>query len=125
MGQYSYPFMVFTLAVQNIGWQGVVADWHVLTWKGFGAAAFLAYFATIIGYGLWIYLLTRYPVAKISPLSLWVPVISMIFAFLFLDEQLNTLQWLGSCIVMLGLMVHLLGQKIQSYITSRKLVRTT
>jgi drug/metabolite transporter (DMT)-like permease len=36
----------------------------------------------------------------------------MIFAYLFLDEQLNTLQWLGSCIVMLGLMVHLLGQKI-------------
>ncbi|MFP0386355.1 EamA family transporter, partial [Acinetobacter baumannii] len=81
--------------------------------------------ATIIGYGLWIYLLTRYPVAKISPLSLWVPVISMIFAYLFLDEQLNTLQWLGSCIVMLGLMVHLLGKKIQSHITSRKLVRTT
>ena len=83
MGQYSYPFMVLLLAVQNIGWQGVVADWHALTWKGFGAAAFLAYFATIIGYGLWIYLLTRYPVAKISPLSLWVPVISMIFAYLF------------------------------------------
>ena len=41
------------------------------------------------------------------------------------DEQLNTLQWLGSCIVMLGLMVHLLGKKIQSHITSRKLVRTT
>ena len=67
----------------------------------------------------------RYPAAKISPLSLWVPVISMIFASLFLNEQLNTLQWLGSCIVMLGLMVHLLGKKIQSYITSRKLVRTT
>ena len=124
-GNILTPLWFLLLAVQNIGWQGVIADWHALTWKGFGAAAFLAYFATIVGYGLWIYLLTRYPAAKISPLSLWVPVISMIFAYLFLDEQLNTLQWLGSCIVMLGLMVHLLGQKIQSHITSRKLVRTT
>ena len=61
----------------------VSLDWHALTWRGLGAAAFLAYFATIIGYGLWIYLLTRYPAAKISPLSLWVPVISMIFANIF------------------------------------------
>ena len=68
--------------------------------------------------------MTRYPTAKISPLSLWIPDINMIFAYLFLDEQLNTLQWLGSCIVMLGLMVHLLGQKIQSLLLMQRATNT-
>ena len=122
-GNILTPIWFLLLAYQNIGWQGILTDWHSLTWKGFGAAAFLAYFATIVGYGLWIYLLKNYPAAKISPLSLWVPVISMIFAFLFLDEQLNTFQWLGSVVIMMGLMVHLFGQKIQAHFISRKFAR--
>lgn len=115
-GNLLTPLWFLLLAIQNIGWQGVMADWHNLSWKGFGAAAFLAYFATIIGYGLWTYLLTRYPAAKISPLSLWVPVISMIFAYLVLDEHLNSWQWLGSIVVMLGLLVHLFGLKLQHFL---------
>ena len=122
-GNILTPVWFLLLAYQNIGWQGIVTDWHALTWKGFGAAAFLAYFATIVGYGLWIYLLKNYSAAKISPLSLWVPVISMIFAFVFLDEQLNTFQWLGSVVIMMGLMVHLFGQKIQAHFISRKFAR--
>ncbi|MBC68654.1 MULTISPECIES: EamA family transporter [Acinetobacter] len=123
-GNLLTPVWFLLLAVQNTGWQGVVADWNALTWKGFGAAAFLAYFATIVGYGLWIHLLTRYPAAKISPLSLWVPVISMIFAYLVLDEHLNSWQWLGSTVVMLGLMVHLLGQKIKISFASKKILHS-
>lgn len=119
-GNILTPLWFLLFAIQDTGWQGVVVDWHALTWRGLGAAAFLAYFATIIGYGLWIYLLTRYPAAKISPLSLWVPVISMIFANIFLDEHLNNWQWLGSVVVMLGLMVHLLGQKIKTHLIGKK-----
>lgn len=123
-GNLLTPVWFLLLAIQNTGWKGVIADWNALTWKGFGAAAFLAYFATIVGYGLWIYLLTRYPAAKISPLSLWVPVISMIFAYLVLDEHLNSWQWLGSAVVMLGLMVHLLGQKIKISFVSKKILHS-
>lgn len=110
-GNILTPLWFLLLAIQQQGWQGVQADFNTLSWQGLSAAAFLAYFATIIGYGLWVYLLTKYPVSKISPLSLWVPVISMIFAYLFLNEQLNLWQWLGSAIVMFGLIIHLLGAK--------------
>ena len=123
-GNLLTPVWFLLLAIQNTGWKGVIADWNALTWKGFVAAAFLAYFATIVGYGLWIYLLTRYPAAKISQLSLWVPVISMIFAYLVLDEHLNSWQWLGSAVVMLGLMVHLLGQKIKISFVSKKILHS-
>lgn len=124
-GNILTPIWFLVFAIRQQGWQSVQADFHALTWQGLGAAAFLAYFATIVGYSLWVYLLSKYPVAKISPLSLWVPVISMIFAFMFLNEQLNLWQWIGSAVVMLGLMVHLFGgqlfqssKKFQKSITS-------
>ncbi len=110
-GNILTPLWFLLLAVQQQGWQGVQADMNTLTWQGLSSAAFLAYFATLIGYGLWVYLLTKYPVSKISPLSLWVPVISMIFAYLFLNEQLNLWQWIGSAMVMFSLIIHLFGAK--------------
>lgn len=122
-GNILTPLWFLVLALRDTGWQGVHADWQALTWHGFAAAAFLSYFATIIGYGLWIYLLNRYPASKISPLSLWVPVISLIFAYVFLDEYLNAWQWLGSAVVMFGLMVHLFGQKLQAIIRPQHFVR--
>lgn len=120
-GNILTPVWFLLLALYDQGWQGVIADWSALTWKGLTAAAFLAYFATVIGYGLWIYLLTRYPTAKISPLSLWVPVISMGFAYMFLDEQLNIWQWFGSLIIMMGLMVHLFGLKLHDFLINKKM----
>lgn len=111
-GNILTPLWFLLLAIQQQGWQGVQSDFQALTWLGLTASAFLAYFATLVGYGLWVYLLAKYPVSKISPLSLWVPVISMIFAFLFLNETLNLWQWVGCAVVMFGLMIHLLGGKI-------------
>ncbi|MBF7688586.1 EamA family transporter [Acinetobacter rathckeae] len=113
-GNLFTPLWFFLFAFHDHGWQGILLDWTAISWKGFFAVAFLAYFATIIGYGLWNDLLTRYLAAKISPLSLWVPVISMGFAYLFLNETLNSWQWLGSGVTMFGLMVHLVGQKIST-----------
>lgn len=120
-GNILTPIWFLLLALYDQGWYGVMADWSALTWKGLTSAAFLAYFATIIGYGLWIYLLTRYPATKISPLSLWVPVISMGFAYIFLDEQLNIWQWFGSLIIMMGLMVHLFGLKLHHFLINKKM----
>ncbi|RSC22406.1 EamA family transporter [Acinetobacter sp. FDAARGOS_515] len=122
-GNILTPVWFLLLALHDQGWQGILADYSTLTWKGFTSAAFLAYFATIIGYGLWIYLLTRYPAAKISPLSLWVPVISMLFAAVFLDEQLNAWQWLGSGVIMCGLIVHLFGQKFRLLLQTQSVIR--
>ena len=39
-----------------------------------GGAAFLAYGATMVGFGLWSHLLSRRPAAQVAPFSLLVPV---------------------------------------------------
>ncbi|WP_295787623.1 EamA family transporter [uncultured Veillonella sp.] len=74
-----------------------------------GAAIFsvlyLAFLATIMGYGLWSMLLAKYPAHKVAPLSLLVPVVGLITAEFVLDEHLTLVQWLGGLIIIMGLLI--------------------
>jgi O-acetylserine/cysteine efflux transporter len=65
--------------------------------------AYLAFAATLFGYGAWSRLLSRYPANKVAPLSLLVPVAGLITARLVLSEQLTTVQWSGCLLVVAGL----------------------
>jgi len=79
--------------------------------------------ATIIGYSLWSYLLSRYQAGQVAPLTLGVPLIGLISASVFLDEHLSNQQFLGIGIVMLGLMVNMrLDKQLQKLILKRKRV---
>lgn len=71
--------------------------------------AYLAFGATLLGYGLWSRLLSRYPASQVAPFSLLVPVVGLSSAALLLGERLAPLQWLGAALVMLGLLVNVAG----------------
>ncbi|MDG6894174.1 EamA family transporter [Volucribacter amazonae] len=85
---------------------------YQLSWQVWLSAGFLAYFATIIGYGLWVKLLAKYPASQVTPLSLGVPVISLLFGIVLLQERLNFYQWLGVVIVASALVIHLFGRNL-------------
>ena len=70
---------------------------------------YLAFGATILGYGLWSRLLSRYPANTVAPFSLLVPVVGLTSAALLLDEHLGLLQGVGALLVMLGLAVNVGG----------------
>lgn len=70
---------------------------------------YLAFFATLIAYGIWSTLIAEYPAGKIAPLSLLVPVFGLITAQLVLKEQLSAMQWLGCLIIILGLIISNFG----------------
>jgi O-acetylserine/cysteine efflux transporter len=70
---------------------------------------YLAFGATILGYGLWSRLLSRYPASQVAPFSLLVPVVGLTSAALLLDEHLSGLQLLGALLVMLGLLLNVGG----------------
>ncbi len=70
---------------------------------------YLAFGATILGYGLWSRLLSRYPANTVAPFSLLVPVVGLTSAALLLDEHLGLLQGIGALLVMLGLAVNVGG----------------
>ncbi|WP_231867653.1 EamA family transporter [Snodgrassella sp. CFCC 13594] len=78
---------------------------------GWVALVYLAYMATLGGYGAWGSLLSRYPAGKIAPLSLLVPVVALLVAQVFLRESLNAWQWLGVTVVMAALVVQVFGAR--------------
>ena len=76
------------------------------------AIAYLAFIATLLGYGLWSRLLSRYPASQVAPFSLLVPVVGLSSAWLFLGEALSAVQWAGAAIVMLGLLINVFGARL-------------
>jgi O-acetylserine/cysteine efflux transporter len=76
------------------------------------AIAYLAFGATLFGYGVWGKLLSRYPAATVAPLSLLVPITGLLTAMLVLGEALSALQWSGSLVVIAGLLVVNYGSRI-------------
>lgn len=73
---------------------------------------YLAFVATIIGYGIWGALLGRYETWRVAPLSLLVPVVGMASAALLLGERLNGLQLLGAALIMGGLYINVFGLRL-------------
>lgn len=70
---------------------------------------YLAFGATILGYGLWSRLLSRYPANTVAPFSLLVPVVGLTSAAWLLGEQLDGLQAIGALLVLLGLVINVSG----------------
>jgi O-acetylserine/cysteine efflux transporter len=80
---------------------------------------YLAFGATILGYGLWSRLLSRYPASQVAPFSLLVPVVGLTSSALLLDERLSSLQLLGALLVMLGLLLNVGGAWLQARLRAR------
>lgn len=66
---------------------------------------FLAWCSTLFGAGVWNYLLSKYDAGRVAPLSLLVPAVGLLIARIVLAEQLTSLQWIGSAVVIIGLLI--------------------
>ena len=104
------PLLILSLVAEGFGqWE---AAWHDLTWTGIGSVLYLAYAATFIGYGLWSWLIIRYPASVVAPLALLVTVVGLSSTALLLGEAVMLWQGAGAMLVMAGLVVHVFGGRI-------------
>jgi O-acetylserine/cysteine efflux transporter len=78
------------------------------------AIIYLAFVATLLGYGLWSRLLSRHPVSEIAPFSLLVPIVGLASASLLLHESLSTMDIAGAVLIMTGLAASVLGVRVVS-----------
>ncbi|SBS36238.1 putative amino-acid metabolite efflux pump [Marinomonas aquimarina] len=74
---------------------------------------YLAVVATLAGYGLWSFLMSRYRAGTVAPLSLGVPVVGLTSAALVLEESISPQQWLGIIVVLLGLILNTFGGRLR------------
>ncbi|ECA5247147.1 O-acetylserine/cysteine exporter [Salmonella enterica subsp. enterica serovar Lomalinda] len=70
---------------------------------------YLAFVATILGYGIWGTLLGRYETWRVAPLSLLVPVVGLASAAVLLGETLTGMQLAGAVLIMAGLYINVFG----------------
>lgn len=86
------------------------------------AILYLSFLATLFGFGLWSFLLSKYPAGKVAPLSLLVPITGLITARAVLGEQLMPIQWLGCGIIILGLITSNFGSNILQFFFKKKTI---
>lgn len=104
--------LAFTLtSVWLYGLQGVSEQIAHLHWRGWLSVMYLSYVASLLGYGGWGYLLSRYPASQVTPLALLVPVVALLAGMLVLSERLLLWHWLGIVVVMMALVIHVFGAK--------------
>lgn len=101
------PFMAMSLWLE--GPQQISQALSHVSGTAIFALIYLAFGATLIGYGLWSRLLSRYPAGQVAPFTMLVPVIGLSSSSLILGENLNAMQLLGALLVMLGLAVNVFG----------------
>ena len=102
------PILPFLL-ISGLFERHVYPDWQAISWHSMVSALYLAWAATLLGYGLWSRLLSQYEPNRVAPFTLLVPVVGLLTAWLVLGERLNFWQLWGSACLLIGLVVNVLG----------------
>ncbi|MFM2477938.1 EamA family transporter [Celerinatantimonas sp. MCCC 1A17872] len=87
-----------------------------IAWHNIFSIAYLSFLATIVGYGGWSFLLSRYETSQVAPLSLLVPVFGLVSAFLLLGEKMNIHQLIGGVIIAIALVINMFAPRLMQAI---------
>ncbi|WP_201776167.1 EamA family transporter [Streptacidiphilus melanogenes] len=96
------------LAVLSLLTEGPRADLRALTTfspSAVGSLLYVAWGATLVGFGLWGYLLRRHDASVVAPFSLLVPVFGMSSAWLLRGEALSPLSGAAAALVISGIAI--------------------
>jgi O-acetylserine/cysteine efflux transporter len=94
------------------GWPAIAAGLSHATPATWAAVAYQSVANTMCGYGVWGWLLARYPAATVAPLSLLVPVFGFAVSALVLGEALPAWKLAAGALVLGGLAFNLLWPRI-------------
>lgn len=111
------PFLALSLLIE--GPPAMAAALSNFSLRAFAAVAYLAWAATLLGYGLWTRLLSRYPANQVAPFSLLVPVVGLTTGWLVFDEVLRPVHLAGGALLMLGLAVNLFTTRLLGWARAR------
>ncbi|RBO84239.1 O-acetylserine/cysteine efflux transporter [Nocardia puris] len=82
-------------------------------WPALAGLAYIVVFGTVIGSGLWTFLMSRYPAGTVAPFSLLVPIVGIAASWAVLDEDPTALQLAGGVIVIAGAFVATTGGRVR------------
>jgi O-acetylserine/cysteine efflux transporter len=74
-------------------------------WTAWAGVTYSAIFSSIVGYGLWTWLLARYAVNQVVPYSLLVPVFGISCGMIFFGEKLTIELMIGALLTVAGVAI--------------------
>ncbi|MBD9372277.1 EamA family transporter [Rhizobium sp. ARZ01] len=104
------PLAIISLATEGLDRD--LAALQALSWQGLGAVAYIAYVATIFGFGVWGYMIRKHGVSTVAPFSLLVPVFGMSSSALVLGESFGPIRLASAVCVVCGLVLTALGPRL-------------
>lgn len=104
-GSLAAPLPLIGLSLLVEGPQQVLGALAGFGWQEAGLIAFLAYPATLLGGGIWSWLLGRHPATVVAPFTLLVPITGLLSGYLVLGETITLVEVGGAILVISGLVV--------------------
>ena len=112
------PLLLASLALEGpAAWTAAAAHF---SWRSAGAILFQSYPNTILGYGIWSFLMRKYPTATIAPFPFLVPVVGMLSAAFVLNEPLQWWKIMAGILVLCGLALNQFGGRLMLLIKPAK-----
>ena len=100
------PQLLLASLLLEHGQQAAIAD---ADWTAWGAMIYMAVGASIVAYGLWYYLIEKYEMNRIVPLTLLAPVFAIVLAVPMLGESISLHLLIGGAVTIAGVaMIHFL-----------------
>ncbi|PRY55673.1 O-acetylserine/cysteine efflux transporter [Knoellia remsis] len=106
------PMLALSLAVEG---PGRIADSFTGLGDSTGVAAvagllYTSFIATVIGGGIWAWLMARHAAGTVAPFSMLVPVTGLTAAWVVLGERPTALEWVGCAVVVAGVLLTSTGR---------------
>lgn len=99
--------LLISLLVETGQWTAAQnADWHA--WS---ALLFTTVMSSLIAHTGWYYLISRYPVTSLSPITLLSPLFGIFFGVTLLNDQLTPRMLLGGVVTLLGVFIVVIREK--------------
>ncbi|TWF80127.1 O-acetylserine/cysteine efflux transporter [Pseudonocardia hierapolitana] len=100
------------LLAMSMIWEGSSAGWEALRTTvtpaglpGVVALGYIAVLGTLVGSGLWVGLMRRYPAGVVAPYSLLVPVVGIGLAATFLGERPSAVELVAATVIVCGVLL--------------------
>lgn len=121
-GSFVSFFPMLLLALIFEGFDSIISAYQHVTWVSSASLLYIVYISTWVGYGLWNWLLSRYPIGTIAPFSLLVPVAGLLTSVLFFEEPLQLWKLVAALLVLAGLCINVLSTRFFAIKIQRELV---
>ena len=94
------PLLAISAAFEPGGMQAL----RDASWVAWGGAAYAAVFSSLLGHGVFYWLVQRHPVATVTPYLLLTPVLAVLLGIWFWGDRPGPALWIGGAMVLGGVL---------------------